>query len=125
MTSDVDVSAGAHHRLDHMSATSPDPSSHPERSLNRQVVLDEEEYTEALSRIIARDFFPSLVHLDATNEYLDALQTRDPHLITASVRRLEQLTATPATGRQRMASQTPGRTPFGYTAETPLSHRSE
>ena len=108
-----------------MDAATPVSDSHPERSLNRQVVLDEEEYTEALSRIIARDFFPSLVHLDATNEYLDALQTRDPHLITASVRRLEQLTATPATGRQRMTSQTPGRTPLGYTAETPLSHRSE
>ena len=107
-----------------MDAATPVSGSHPERSLNRQVVLEEEEYTEALSRIIARDFFPSLVHLDATNEYLDALQTRDPHLITASVRRLEQLTATPA-GRQSMASQTPGRTPLGYTAETPLSHRSE
>jgi len=32
-----------------------------QRSLNNQVVLEEDEYTSALSQIIARDFFPSLV----------------------------------------------------------------
>ena len=44
----------------------------PSLSLNRQRVLDEDEYTAALSHIIARDFFPSLVHLESANEYLDA-----------------------------------------------------
>ena len=97
-------------------------SSLPERSLNRQVVLEEEEYTEALSRIIARDFFPSLVHLDATNEYLDALRTRDPHLINASVRKLEDLNFTPAVSerRRRTVAQTPSQTPFGLASETPV-----
>lgn len=96
-------------------------SSEPQRSLNRQVVLEEEEYTEALSKIIARDFFPSLAHLDATNGYLDALETRDPHLINASVRRLEDISFTPqASARGWTASQTPSRTPFGASAETPL-----
>ena len=49
-----DLSAG-------MSLTKIEPKSTPqvERSLNRQVVLEEDEYTEALSHIIARDFFPS------------------------------------------------------------------
>ena len=44
-----------------MSLTKTEPISTPqvERSLNRQVVLEEDEYTEALSHIIARDFFPS------------------------------------------------------------------
>src|ERR1700733_6986121 len=59
-----------------MSTPRPGATAAPERSLNRQVILDEDEYTEALSHIVARDFFPSLVHLDATNEYLDALHTQ-------------------------------------------------
>lgn len=97
----------------------PGPSSQPARSLNRQVVLDEDDYTEALSHIIARDFFPSLVHLDATNNYLDALQTHDPQLIQASVRRLEDL-QTPVSRRGRPL-QTPSQTPYAAgPSDTPL-----
>ncbi|PCH33818.1 hypothetical protein WOLCODRAFT_94253 [Wolfiporia cocos MD-104 SS10] len=100
--------------------STPGPStSQPARSLNRQVVLEEDEYTEALSHIIARDFFPSLVHLDATNEYLDALRTRDPTLIEASVRRMEELN-TPISRRDG-PWQTPSQTPYAAGAsETPL-----
>lgn len=79
------------------------------RSLNRQSVLDEDEYTQALEHIIARDFYPSLVHLDATNEYLDALQSQDATRIGDSVRRLEEIQQTPI-----------GQTPLGYRGETPL-----
>lgn len=90
------------------------------RSLNSQQVLEEDEYTAALSHIIARDFFPSLVHLDATNEYLDAISSRDTHLINASVRRLQEVTSTPATYRGR-PWQTPSATPYGAgPSETPL-----
>ncbi|KAF8622223.1 hypothetical protein AX15_007164 [Amanita polypyramis BW_CC] len=94
----------------------------PERSLNRQVVLEEDEYTAALSQIIARDFFPSLVHLDATNSYLDALDSRDPHLIHASVHRLEEISSTPRASTSRHPPyQTPSQTPFGYEpSDTPL-----
>ncbi|OCH95770.1 hypothetical protein OBBRIDRAFT_744950 [Obba rivulosa] len=92
-------------------------SSQPARSLNRQAVLDEDEYTAALSHIIARDFFPSLVHLDATNTYLDALRSQDPQLIQASVRRLETL----ATPTPRARAWTPAQTPYGAgPADTPL-----
>ncbi|EIW64427.1 uncharacterized protein TRAVEDRAFT_33212 [Trametes versicolor FP-101664 SS1] len=94
-------------------------SSQPARSLNRQVVLDEDEYTEALSSIIKRDFFPSLVHIDATNNYLDALRSQDPVLIQASVRRLEDL-QTPVSRRGR-PWQTPSQTPYAAgPSDTPL-----
>jgi protein DGCR14 len=102
----------------------PPPTPTHGRSLNRQVILDEDEYTAALSHIIARDFFPSLVHLDATNNYLDALHSRDPHLIEASVRHLEQISNTPQTNR-RALYQTPSQTP--YTAgpsDTPLRNQN-
>ena len=93
----------------------------PPRSLDRQVVLEEDEYTEALSHIIARDFFPSLVHLDATNNYLDALKSRDPTRIQATVRRMEEIN-TPV--RNRRTGATVGATPTPYgghgTYDTPL-----
>ena len=97
-----------------------------DRSLNHQVVLEEDEYTEALSQIVARDFFPSLVHLDATNEYLDALHTSDPHLINASIRRLQEISSTPTPRRGWGGGggglmQTPSQTPYGGgPSETPL-----
>ncbi|KIM67209.1 hypothetical protein SCLCIDRAFT_1210710 [Scleroderma citrinum Foug A] len=104
-----------------MSTPEAGPSTQSSRSLNRQEILEEEEYTAALSHIIARDFFPSLVHLDATNDYLDALQTQDSSLINASVRRLQDISTTPVTSRQNAPWQTPSETPYGFgPSETPL-----
>ena len=71
-----------------MSLTKPELKSTPqvERSLNRQVVLEEDEYTEALSHIIARDFFPSLIHLDTTNETPLLSKSKDLSLDTFQAR---------------------------------------
>lgn len=103
-----------------VATTSKVSGSDSARSLNRQAILDEDEYTEALSHIIARDFFPSLVHIGATNDYLDALKSRDPELIGATVRRLEELT-TPRTARTFHVQQTPSQTPYGMgPSDTPL-----
>ena len=98
-----------------------EPRSHTERSLDRQIVLEEDEYTAALSSIIARDFFPSLAHLDATNEYLDAVHSQDPHLIGASIHRLQQIqTPLMPSSVRRTPLQTPSRTPYGSgLTETP------
>lgn len=94
-------------------------STQLQRSLNRQVVLDEDEYTEALSQVIARDFFPSLIHLETTNDYLDALRSKDPQLIQASVRRMEGL-STPMPYSNR-PWETPSQTPYrAGPSETPL-----
>ena len=76
-------------------------SSNPaqQRSLNNQIVLEEDEYTSALGQIIARDFFPSLVG----TEYLES--QKPP----------QELTDTPI-------QQTPfqlGETPFMRPGETP------
>lgn len=93
----------------------------PPRSLDRQTILEEDEYTEALSHIIARDFFPSLVHLDATNDYLDALKSQDPTRIQATVRRLGEIN-TPSTNRRRGATVGATPTPYGGRGsyDTPL-----
>ncbi|XP_006454429.1 hypothetical protein AGABI2DRAFT_214479, partial [Agaricus bisporus var. bisporus H97] len=102
-----------------------------ERSLNEQIILEEDEYTAALSHIIARDFFPSLVHLDATNGYLDAVRSRDPNLIAASVRRLEEVSDTPVLGSSRRRGrrpvhQTPGQTPYAsFPSDTPYLHTAD
>lgn len=85
--------------------------------------LQEDTYTSALSDIIARDFFPSLAHLDATNGYLSALESKDPEQISKSVRRLEGL-ATPTPGRYHN-QQTPSHTPYATgPSDTPMSTRS-
>ncbi|CAE6469998.1 unnamed protein product [Rhizoctonia solani] len=95
------------------------------KSLSRQTILDEDSYTSALSDIIARDFFPSLAHLDATNGYLSALDTKDPEQISKSVRRLQDLAATPTPSRYQNF-QTPSRTPYGAgPSDTPMPMRSE
>ncbi|WVR08711.1 hypothetical protein IAU60_005769 [Kwoniella sp. DSM 27419] len=79
-----------------------------QKSLYQQHVLDEDSYTDALSHIITRDFFPNLPHLHATNDYLTALTENDPELLSASIRRLaaiaqeKELGRTPVGGRRSL-----------------------
>ena len=89
-------------------------------------VLDEDTYTNALSDIIARDFFPGLLETRTQQEYLDALESRDGEWISSAGRRLTQvMTPGPRRGRRATSMATPLRvdTPRGPVAgaETPMS----
>ncbi|KAF8323024.1 hypothetical protein DL93DRAFT_2049713 [Clavulina sp. PMI_390] len=95
------------------------PANPPERSLNRQVVLEEDEYTEALSHIIQRDFFPSLSHIQATNTFLKSLDSQDPNEIQQSVQRLSDLRATPQPRRSWTQATPYDRTPYDTPLRTP------
>ncbi|PKS05371.1 hypothetical protein jhhlp_008745 [Lomentospora prolificans] len=84
-------------------------------------VIDEDSYTEALSKIIARDFFPGLQETEAQHEYLDALESNNASWIINADQRLRQA-LTPA----RHATPAPstaagGRTPSLYGSATPAS----
>ncbi|KAK3370159.1 nuclear protein Es2-domain-containing protein [Podospora didyma] len=87
-----------------------------------KTVLDEDSYTQALSHILARDFFPGLLESQTQNEYLDALESRDVEWISSASRRLQSV-MTPGRSRTRLntPSHAGGRTPVGYNGDTPKS----
>ena len=100
----------------------------PKRIKRPKNVLDEETYTNAISGIIARDFFPGLLETETQQEYLDALDSRDEAWISRSGRRLQQV-MTPGRfrGRRGTSIQTPLRaseTPSHLTGDTPMSNIS-
>ncbi|EXJ62670.1 hypothetical protein A1O7_03108 [Cladophialophora yegresii CBS 114405] len=107
-------------------------------------VLDEDEYTQALSDIIARDYFPGLLESQAQHEYLAALDSGNDAWIAEAAQKLRHAGAQMATGTKRRAgarntrfdssTSTPSAsvtptttrraqdTPLGYTGnETPVS----
>lgn len=116
-------SALVHKRAAEMALMPPPP---PAKKIKRpKKVLDEEAYTEALSKIIARDFFPGLLESETQQEYLDALDSNDQSWINSAGRRLKQV-MTP--GRQQrlrrpvpVSRQPGGQTPVGYGGDTPLT----
>jgi protein DGCR14 len=90
-------------------------------------VLNEDEYSQAVSDIIVRDFFPGLAEMQAQTEYLEALDSDDKQWIRESGKRLTQaVTPRPRhRGPVRDAlSSTPGGsimgdTPRGFVGDTP------
>ncbi len=97
-------------------------------------VLDEDDYTEALENIIARDYFPGLLESQAQHEYLAALDSGNEAWMAEAARKLREAAAPAAGNKRRSArntrfdstpSATPLRaadTPVGYTGnETPAS----
>ncbi|KAJ4328040.1 hypothetical protein N0V84_001570 [Fusarium piperis] len=102
------------------------PPPPPAKKIKRpKQVLDEDAYTETLSQIIARDFFPGLLETETQQEYLDALDSKDAAWISSAGRRLQHV-MTPGRRNTPLPSQSrstlPGdRTPSAYGGDTPAS----
>lgn len=108
------------------------PPPPPKRIKRPPKVLDEDDYTRALSQIIARDFFPGLVETKSQKEYLDALDSNDPVWIAAAGKKLETAMTPGPRGRRaatRLNNDTvpilnpsfDNRTPQGWQGATPAS----
>ncbi|KAI0379983.1 nuclear protein DGCR14 [Hypomontagnella monticulosa] len=103
------------------------PPPPPSKRIKRpKKILDEDSYTDALSQIIARDFFPGLLESETQQEYLDAIESNDAAWISSASRRLHQV-MTPGRRRiRRGTSLAPGaQTPRGFVGDTPVSVSSE
>ncbi len=104
------------------------PPPPPKRQKRPAKVLDEDVYSDAVSHIIARDFFPGLLETEAQQEYLQALDSNDNNWIRDAGRKLTQVMTPGPDGRRRRGvgtSFTPrrstyvGDTPRGYVGSTP------
>lgn len=99
------------------------PPPPPKRIKRPAKVLDENDYTDALSHIIARDFFPGLLETETKQEYLDALDSRDPRWIASAEKKLTEVMTPGPDGRRlrgrRGTSLTPKPSSGGFNGETP------
>lgn len=104
------------------------PPPPPKRQKRPAKVLDEDVYSDALSHIIARDFFPGLLETEAQQDYLQALDSNNTDWIRDSGRKLTQVMTPLPEGRRRMGTGTSftprrstalGDTPHGFVGETP------
>ena len=114
------------------SALMPPPPA-PKRIKRPTKILDEDSYTDALSHIIARDFFPGLLETEAQQDYLNALDSKDPQWIGTAGQKLSQIMTPGPDGRvlrgKRGTSMTAtrgcegsgGETPKGFGGDTPMS----
>lgn len=95
-----------------------------------KTVLDEDTYTDGLSKIIARDFFPGLLESEAQSDYLNALDSKNQAWISSAGKRLRDV-MTPGNRRHRHRLHTPsrqgsedgrpGETPQSFAGDTPAS----
>ena len=76
-------------------------SNLPKRIKRPSTVLDEDQYTDALGHIIARDFFPGLLETRAEQTYLDAVESGDLQWITEAEKDLYEVRDGTATSRRR------------------------
>lgn len=79
----------------------------PERSLNRQDILTEDEYIEGLEKIIARDFFPLVSERlrqkeQTEHEILAGFHSSDPDIIERSVRNMQHIASNDPAWSERL-----------------------
>ena len=111
------------------------PPPPPSKRIKRPVkILDEDDYSDALSHIIARDFFPGLLETQSKQEYLDAIASEDQDWILSATQNLQDV-MTPGPdgrrlrGRRGTSMTTPAAsraqaTPKALQGETPSSEVS-
>ncbi|RUS23884.1 nuclear protein DGCR14 [Jimgerdemannia flammicorona] len=93
-------------RKDEHTIIQPNASMLPPLSQQRKPdVLDEDTYTEAISYIIERDFFPNLTKLKAQQQYLEAYDNGDVIALHRATRTLADLSHTPTLDRPGTTSQ--------------------
>ena len=126
MTSEI--SSQALTKRSHDTALMPPPPA-PKRIKRPTKVLDEDDYTDALSHIIARDFFPGLIQTDTQQEYLNALDSQDQEWISSARRKLTEIMTPGPNGRQsrgrRGTSMTPIAGLYGRGVETPKAWQGD
>lgn len=124
MESDGNTSTALVRKRTDMELMPPPP---PTKRIKRpKKVIDEDSYTEALSQIIARDFFPGLLESETQREYLDALDSKDPAWISSASRRLQQVMTPGRRPARRGTSLAPGaQTPTSFAGDTPVSVSAE
>ena len=99
------------------------------RSVYRQTILSEDDYTEAIERIVRRDFFPDLYAADLERERQEREAERVAHWTSAASARGNQtrqtpLLETPATYRGRLQA-TPSVRGMAYEGnDTPMTYAS-
>lgn len=105
------------------------PPPPPKRIKRPAKVLDEDDYTDALSHIIARDFFPGLLETESKQDYLDALDSRDSEWIAFAGRKLTEIMTPGPDGRRlrgrRGTSMTPSSVLYGKNGETPRAWQGD
>lgn len=89
MASEGSTQALIKRRNDELALMPPPPTKRIKRPTE---VLDEDDYTDALSDIIARDYFPGLRETKAQEEYLSALDSKNPEWIKEAGRKLQATT---------------------------------
>lgn len=105
------------------------PPPPPKRIKRPAKVLDEDDYADALSHIIARDFFPGLLEIESKQDYLNALDSQDHEWIAAAGRKLTEVMTPGPDGRRlrgrRGTSMTPASGLYGRGGETPKVWQGE